>query len=131
MEEPPKVDLPNGSFVRYVKPKKKASGRSAKRPAEDPGADPTDDAAAESARRQEILERRAKELDDALCRTYGSVDELLALDFCAQWHPTAKELNDNDQDEFMHNTCVKLGRLSLLESTFIDQINPRRQTAGP
>ena len=77
------------------------------------------DAAAESARRQEILVRRAKDHDpyDALCRTYRSVDELLALDFGAQWHPTAKELNDNDQDELMHNTCVKLGRLSRIEST--------------
>ena len=122
MEEEPPKDLPNGgSYARYVRPKKKPRGRSAKRPAEDPsvnraGTDDPTDAAAESARRQEILERRAKELDDALCRTYGSVDELLALDFCAQWHPTAKELNDNDQDEFMHNTLVKLGRLSRIES---------------
>jgi hypothetical protein len=120
-EEPPKVDLNGGSYVHYVRPKKKPSGRSAKRPAEDPsvnraGTDDPTDAAAESARRQEVLVRRAKGLDDALCCTYDGVDELLALDFGAQWHPTAKELNDNDQDEFMHNTLVKLGRLSRIES---------------
>ena len=110
MEEEPPKDLPNGgSYARYVRPKKKPRGRSAKRPAEDPsvnraGTDDPTDAAAESARRQEILVRRAKGLDDALCRTYRGLDELLALDFCAQWHPTAKELNDNDQDDF--TACI-------------------------
>ena len=121
-EEPTKADLPNGSFVRYVKPKKKASGRSAKRPAEDPGADPTDDAAAESARRQEGLERRANGLHDALCRTYVGLDQLLSLDYLAQWHPSATKLNADDQDEYVHNVCVKLGRFSRIES--MDQGNP-------
>lgn len=124
-EEPTKADLPNGSFVRYVKPKKKASGRSAKRPAEDPGADPTDDAAAESARRQEGLERRANGLHDALCRTYVGLDQLLSLDYLAQWHPSATKLNADDQDEYVHNVCVKLGRFSRIES--MDQGNPESE----
>ena len=115
-EEPTKADLPNGSFVRYVKPKGKARGRSAKRPAEDPGADPTDDAAAESARRQEGLERRANGLHDALCRTYVGLDQLLSLDYLAQWHPSATKLNADDQDEYVQNVCVKLGRLNRIVS---------------
>jgi hypothetical protein len=123
-EDPTKADLPNGSFVRYVKPKGKARGRSAKRPAEDSstnragtghsergaGNDDGTDAAAESARRQEGLERRAKDLDERLCRTYGSLDDLLSHDFAAQWHPTATKLNADDQDQYVHNVRVKLGR---------------------
>ena len=63
-EEPPKV---GGSYPRYVKPKKKASGRSAKRPAEgDPGTEVPTDAAGESTRLQESLVIRAKDLDERL-----------------------------------------------------------------
>ena len=58
---PPTVVLPNGGTYVPVKKKMLPRGKSAKRPAEDPGADPTDDAAAESARRQEGLERRASD----------------------------------------------------------------------
>ena len=124
-EEPTKADHPNGSFVRYVKPKGKARGRSAKRPAEDPGADPTDDAAGESARRQESLVLRAKDLDERLCRTYGSLDKLLELDFAAQWHPSATKLNADDQDEYVQNVRVNLGRFSRIES--MDQGNPESE----
>jgi hypothetical protein len=122
-EEPTKV---GGSYPRYVKPKKKASGRSAKRPAEgDPGTEVPTDAAGESTRLQESLVIRAKDLDERLCRTYGSQDDLLSYDFAAQWHPTATKLNADDQDEYVHNVCVKLGRLSRIES--MDQGNPESQ----
>jgi hypothetical protein len=108
-EEPTKV---GGSYPRYVKPKKKASGKSAKRPAdseEDPGTEvPTDAAGGESTRLQleESLRLvlRAKDLDERLCRTYGSLDDLLsrAYDFAAQWRPSATvtKLNADDQDEY-------------------------------
>jgi hypothetical protein len=106
-EEPSKV---GGSYPRYVKPKKKASGKSAKRPAEeDPGTEvPTDAAGGESTtqgRRLQLEESlrlvlRAKDLDERLCRTYGSLDDLLSYDFAAQWRPSATKLNADDQDEY-------------------------------
>ena len=51
------------------------------------GNDDVNDAAAESARRQEGLERRTNGLHNALCRPYVGLDELLSYDFAVQWHP--------------------------------------------
>ncbi len=61
----------------------------------------------------------------SLRRTYGSLDELLSYDFAAQWHETATKLNADDQDEYVQDVRVKLGRFSRIES--MDRGNPESE----
>jgi len=130
---PPTVVLPNGRTYVRVKKKMLPRGKSAKRPAEGPSLSPSPgnapseegagtDAAAESVRRQESLVRDAEKLDEALRQTYEGMDELLALDFAAQFHKLAQALNAADQDEFVSGVLVKKGRYARIKD--MDQGNP-------